>query len=115
MKKVLLSILICGSILSASAQDSTTVTTTTTTHKYYYYPSSNVYYDETSGNYWYQDKGATTWTMTKTLPPAVVVEKTQHVPIVYGGTDPWKNNTADIKKYKIKKSGKVKIKTKDDD
>ena len=115
MKKILLSMLLCVSTLFAIAQDSTThtTTTTTTTHKYFYDPSSNVYYDQSTGTYWYQDKGATEWTKSQTLPSTVVVEKTKEVPVDVNGTDPWKNNTADIKKYKIKKNGTVKIKTRD--
>jgi hypothetical protein len=97
-------------MLSASAQtnDSTTITTTTSTHKYYYYPSSNVYFDESSGNYWYQDKKGSNWSMTKTLPTNITVEKTDRYPLDYSGTDPWKNNTADVKKYKERRNGTVK-------
>lgn len=66
MKKIFLSLLVCGSIFSAFAQvDSTTKTTTTTTttatpHKYSYYPSSDVYFDQSTGNYWYHDKVSAT-------------------------------------------------------
>lgn len=116
MKKIFLSILISGSILSASAQDSTvktTTTTTTTAHKYSYYPSVNVYFDESTGTYWYLDSGATTWTKTQTLPATIVVEKTPQIPLDYTGEEPWKDNAADIKKYKVKKNGSIKIKMKD--
>jgi hypothetical protein len=115
MKKILLGLLLCGGILTATAQQNTTTTTTTTTHKYFYDPSSNVYFDEATGTYWYQDKGATTWTKTQTLPSTVTVVKTEEHPITYTGSDPWQNNSSDIKKYKIKKNGTVKIKTKDKD
>jgi hypothetical protein len=122
MKKILLSLLVCGSILSVSAQeDSTTKTTVTTTttatpHKYSYYPSSDVYFDQLTGNYWYHDKGSTTWMMTKTLPSTIIVEKTApQFPITYTGDDPWKNNGTDVKKYKMKKNGTVKVKMKDKD
>lgn len=116
MKKTLLGILICGSTLSALAQDSnvkTTTTTTSTAHKYYYYPESNVYFDEVTGNYWYQDKGATQWTKTQTLPATIIVEKTQQNLVPFDGDEPWKNNMKDVKKYKTKKNGAVKIKMKD--
>ena|ERR1035438_569642 len=110
MKKILLSIVICGSILSAVAQsnDSTTTPTTTSTHKYYYYPSSNVYFDEASGNYWYLDKGTKKWSMTQTLPNTITLEKTERYPVNYNGTDPWKSNAADVKKYKERRNGTVK-------
>jgi hypothetical protein len=117
MKKIFLSILICGSILSAAAQDSTvkttTTTTTTTPHKYSYYPSTNVYFDGSTGTYWYLENGADTWTKTQTLPATIVVENTPQIPLSYTGEEPWKDNAADIKKYKVKKNGSVKIKMKD--
>lgn len=121
MKKIILSFLICGGILSASAQQdstikttTTTTTTTTTKHKYSYYPAINVYYDAETGTYWYQEEGATTWTQTKTLPPTIVVEKTsEQVPITDNSDQPWAENAEHIKKYKVKKNGSVKVKMKD--
>jgi len=119
MKKMIASIFALVFLTAAYAQvpppqTTTTQTTTTVTtqpHQYVYYPSLNVYYDPTSGNYWYQAPGATEWTTTQTLPTTVVVEKTTpQVQITYTGTDPYKNNAVDIKKYKIKKNGAVKIK-----
>lgn len=118
MKKILLMMLICGGVLSASAQDSTnndnmstTTSPATTTHKYYYYPSSNVYFDEATGNYWYLDNGATNWTEVQTLPTTITVDNTARVPLEYNGDEPWKNNASDIKKYKVKDNGSVKMKT----
>ena len=60
MKKVLLSLLVCVSILTASAQDVITKTTTVTTasHDYLFYPSQNVYFEKASGNYWYLAPGS---------------------------------------------------------
>ena len=113
MKKIFLLLLVCGSMLSASAQPTKTTTTTTTTHKYYYYPSSNVYYDEASSNYWYWDNTSSQWSMTQALPTTIVVEKTPRYTVHYKGDDPWKNNDADKVKYKVKKDGKVKMKPKD--
>jgi hypothetical protein len=113
MKKTLIALLLCGSIFSATAQDTTrvTVTTTTTSPKYYYYPSTNLYFDEVSGNYWYWDNGTSAWSMTKTLPATIsVTETTQRYPITYVGTDPWIDNADHISKYKMK-DGKEKIKT----
>ena len=121
MKKILFLGLICGGMLSASAQDTTnnannnamnnTATTTTTTHKYYYYPSSNVYFDEATGNYWYQANGSTDWTEVQTLPTTVTIDQTTRVPLEYTGDQPWKDNASDIKKYKVKGNGEVKLKT----
>jgi len=126
MKKILFLTLICGSILSVSAQvvpvpppvtaapEVTTVPTTTITHKYYYYPTSNMYYDESTGDYWQHDNTSGQWTQTHTLPATVTVEKTPKYPITYTGTDnqPWKDNASDIRKYKVRKNGTVKIKKK---
>lgn len=117
MKQTLLSILVCVFTLSALAQDSTvkTTTTTTTANKYYYYPESNVYFDETTGNYWYKDKGATQWTKTETLPTTIVLEKKQRNLMPFIGEEPWRNNREDLKKYKVKKNGRVKVKMKDNE
>ena len=85
-------------------------------HDYYYYPSQNVYYDKASGNYWYKETpDATTWTETTTLPSTISLQSEQGYPIQYNGNDPWKNNTADLKKYKVKDNGVVKMKTKKND
>lgn len=113
MKKILLALLVCGTMFSASAQTTTTTTTTTTTHKYYYYPSQNVYYDDATQNYWYWDNGTSQWSMTQTLPTTIVVEKTTRYPVTYKGDDPWKYNAADMRKYKSK-DGKEKMKGHDD-
>jgi hypothetical protein len=111
MKKILFLLLLAGAVFSASAQ-TTTTTTRTTTHKYryYYYPASNIYYDEDSGNYWYWDNASSQWSLVQTLPSNMKVVQTQRYPVMYNGADPWKNNAADIKKFKVKKNGKVKIK-----
>jgi hypothetical protein len=117
MKRILLGMLICGSTLTTLAQDSSTntVTTTTTTsgHKYVYYPSENVYFDNQTNTYWYQDKGSQQWTKAQTLPPAIVVDKAGQQELMVNGANPWINNAADIKKYKVKKDGTVKIKMKE--
>lgn len=122
MKKILILFLISGSVLTASAQTSEpaptttkTTTTTTTSHQYYYYPSSNVYYDKTSGNYWYKGSPSdTTWTQNTALPSTITIEQEKSYPVTYNGTDPWKNNASDLKKYKVKKNGTTKIKLKKD-
>jgi hypothetical protein len=119
MKKIMFFLLVCGLGFGALAQtdstttsNTTTTTTNTTTHKYYYYPESNVYYDDVSGSYWYYDQPSTKWTMAQTLPSTVTLVKTPRYQVNYNGTDPWKNNAADLKKYKVKKNGKIKAKSK---
>lgn len=94
----------------ASAQTSESTTTTTTTHRYYYFPESNVYYEPDAKFYWYYDESVTKWIRGQQLPGAVVVAKTPRYIVRYNGDDPWKNNDADIKKFKVKKNGEIKIK-----
>jgi hypothetical protein len=121
MKKILLLTLICGGMLSASAQttDSTntnantnaTTTTTTTSHQYYYYPSANIYWDQATGNYWYKDNTSNQWVETQTLPSTVTLDNNaEKYSLDYTGDQPYKNNAQDIKKYKVKSNGTVKIK-----
>ena len=113
MKKILFLTLICGSMLSVSAQVQV-VPATTITHKYYYYPTSNMYYDASTGDYWQHDNTSGHWTQTHTLPTTVTVEKAPKYSINYTGKDnePWKDNASDIRKYKVRKNGTVKIKRK---
>jgi hypothetical protein len=111
MKKILLAALLI--IAGATTFAQTTSRTTTTTHRtyrYYYYPASNVYYDEASGNYWYWDNGSAQWTTVQTLPTNIKVTKSGRYLVNYNGDDPWKNNSDDIRKFKVKKNGKIKIK-----
>jgi hypothetical protein len=119
MKKLLLLSLICGAAFSADAQVVTDTVTTTTSrkvtrasvkHRYYYYPGSNVYFDETSGNYWYRSAPDTTWTMAQTLPTTITIDRGSRYLMPYNNDEPWRHNAADIKKYKIKKDGSVKVK-----
>lgn len=81
--------------------------------EYYYYPSSNVYYNPQTNEYWYKDTTTTTWVTVKTLPANVAVSDNDKKVIYYNGTDPWKSNGSDAKKYKVKRGGK-KIKEKND-
>jgi len=123
MKKILFLLLTSGFIVTASAQvpDSTLkdttlktdTTSTTITHKYYFYPSSNVYFDEATGNYWYLDSGTSQWLSAQTLPSTVTLVETPKYLLDYTGNEPWQNNAQDMKKYKVTKSGKVIMKNDD--
>ena len=77
--------------------------------RFYYYPSSNVYYNPTTNEYWYYDKPTTKWVEVTTLPTTITVTKTPRYTIYYKGEDVWKDNAMHQKKYKAKG---VKIKTK---
>ena len=109
MKKIILGLLLCTTMVSASAQ----VTRTTVHHRYYYYSSANVYFDEESGNYWYWDTPSSQWKMVRTLPADITLVKSPKYQLRYEGDDPWKKNADDVKKYKVKKNGRVKVKLRD--
>ena len=84
----------------------------TGTH-YYYYPSENVYYNETTQDYWYWDAPTSGWISVKTLPSGIVLKSNapRHE-VVYTGSDVWKENKMHLKKYKVKKDGTIKAKHK---
>ena len=79
--------------------------------KYYYYPSSNVYYNPVTNEYWYYDGGTTTWMEVKTLPSGITITKMPKYTVYYNGADVWKDNATHKKKYKVK-NGAVVTKTK---
>jgi len=103
MKKILLAMMICVAALVASAQNSDTANRNSSPHKYYYYPSSNVYFDQVSAKYWYWDNSTSQWKTTTTAPVGVILQKKDRYALNYSGDAPWKNNAADMKKYKTKK------------
>lgn len=116
MKKVLFVLLASGFMFTASAQvDSSmkSTTTTTSTHKYYYYPGNNTYYDEPSNTYWYRDSASSQWMSRQDVPTTWEQSDTTRYLIDYTGNDPWTNNESDLKKYKAKDNGKIKMKTDD--
>jgi len=122
MKKVFIMLLALCAVLPVSAQVTSSQTTppkanptfTPGSHKYYYYPSTNVYFDEANGNYWYKDRpSSTTWKRTRTLPSTFNPGKGPRYKLNYKGVHPWKNNKEDIIKYKVNPNGKVLKKKKD--
>lgn len=100
------------------AQDSTVTTnTTTTTHtakqmRFYYYPSSNIYFDPTNNDYWYWDDTSSQWTSAAELPATIHLVKTNKVVVYHSDADVWKDNAEHLKKYKTKKNGTIKAKSK---
>ena len=96
MKKLIFGLLLMFAISNgASAQTKDSAST-----KYWYYPTLNVYYNQTSGNYWYYDEPTTQWTAAKTLPTTYVVTKTSpHYDVTYKGSDVWKENAAHKEQY----------------
>jgi hypothetical protein len=114
MKQIILAFVLFvafGSTLKAQ-ETRTTTTTTTQRIRYYYYPSSNIYYNPSTGDYWYYDDGTTAWVDVKTLPSTITITKSPKYTVYYNGTDVWKDNSMHQKKYKIKSNGVVKAKPK---
>ena len=108
-----MSLFALGICVNTSAQDNKNPTQNDQRVRYYYYPSSNVYYNVTTGDYWYYDNGSTTWLQAKTLPTTIVVEKTPRYTVYYNGPEVWKDNAMHQKKYKAKKGGEKGEKIKD--
>lgn len=97
MKKIILAVAILfalGSTQKASAQQDQKKV------EFYYYPSSNVYMNVSTGEYWYYDEPNTKWLEVKTLPETIAIEKAPVYTIYYNGEDVWKDNAMHQKKYK---------------
>ncbi|HEV8285790.1 MAG TPA: hypothetical protein VGQ09_15860 [Chitinophagaceae bacterium] len=78
--------------------------------RFYYYPSSNIYYNPATNEYWYYDDVSTTWMEVKTLPTTITITKTPRYTVYYNGNDVWKDNAVHVQKYKVKKDGTMKAK-----
>lgn len=113
MKKIFLglSLLMAGAFLTtAYAQASQNQNQTRV--KFFYYPSSNIYYNESTSEYWYNSGNK--WVLVKTLPGSIVIEEhPAKYTVYYNGADVWKDNDTHKTKYKIKKDGTIKVKPKD--
>ena len=105
MKRIILALALLfalGSTTKLAAQE--------TRVRFYYYPSTNVYYNPASDQYWYYDDVSTTWTEVKTLPTTITLTKTPRYTVYYNGEDVWKDNATHMQKYKAKKNGTMKAK-----
>jgi hypothetical protein len=99
MKKIMLGLMFLfavGTAIKDTAQETQRV-------RFYYYPSSNIYYNVSTGEYWYYDNGTTNWVEVKTLPTTITVTKTPRYTVYYNGPEVWKDNAVHQKKYKSKK------------
>jgi hypothetical protein len=111
-KKVIMKKIIFGLLFIFAAATQATAQTDTSGTKYWYYPGQNIYYNDATGDYWYYDKKTTRWADTKTLPDTYTMQDTDdRYPVYYNGTDVWRNNKTHTTKYKAKKNGTVKQKT----
>src|SRR5436190_11728815 len=70
---------------------------------FYFYPSSNIYYNVSTGEYLYFDESSTKWITVKALPTTITVVKMPVDTVYYNGPDVWKDNAEHQKKYKEKK------------
>jgi hypothetical protein len=106
MKKIMLAfamLFAVGSTMYVSAQDQKQDQAQQRI-KFYYYPSSNVYYNISTGDYWYYDEPTVKWVEVKTLPETITLDKTPVYTIYYNGPDVWKENAEHQKKYKSNKN-----------
>src|SRR5215216_3402047 len=93
MKKIFFLLLVIVGSLNINAQAKKI--------KFYYYPSSNIYYNTSSGKYIYSNNGS--WTTVNALPSNMAVAHTPRV-IVYNTTPQvWENNKTHQVKYKAVK------------
>jgi len=99
MKKIFLALALLftiGTTMRVSAQQVQRQT-------FYYYPSSNIYYDVATGEYWYYDEPTVKWVIVKTLPSTITLERAPIDTVYYNGPDVWKDNAEHQRKYKHKK------------
>lgn len=108
MKKILLAFALVAA-LGVSAQQQQPPPTKV---RFYYYPSSNVYFNPVTNEYWYYDDATTHWMEVQTLPTTITFVKSPKYTVYYPGEDVWKDNATHKKKYKAKSNGKTKEKPK---
>jgi hypothetical protein len=110
MKRIIFGFLLLFAVTTGASAQEKSVTTTT---KYWYYPSQNVYYNDVTGDYWYYDQPTVKWMEVKQLPPTYTLsDKDVRYEVYYKGPDVWKMNKEHRIKYKVKKDGTVKQKSK---
>ncbi|MES2431160.1 MAG: hypothetical protein V4556_09490 [Bacteroidota bacterium] len=108
MKKIILSVLLTLTICTITNAQEIAASST----KYVYYPTKNVYYNEATETYLYYDRPTRGWIAVDELPSSYVVNKEMnHYEVTYNGTDVWKENKRHTMIYKVKKDGKVKVRT----
>jgi len=109
MKKILLALTLVGSLAVCAQQQPPPPPAKV---KFYYYPSSNIYYNPATNEYWYYDNPTVTWMEVRELPPTITFTKTPKYTVYYNGQDVWKDNATHKKKYKAKDNGTTKTKQK---
>lgn len=74
--------------------------------RFYYYPSSNVYYDVASQQYYYDPSGS--WVTVKQLPAGYTVVNQPRYVVYRKDHEIWRDNAVHVQKYKNKPNGKAK-------
>jgi hypothetical protein len=110
MKKLLVFIPICLSLFVSRLNAQQTNDSLTQQMKFYYYPSSNVYYNPSTSDYWYYDDATSNWTSVRELPSTIHLVKSPRYLVYHSDADIWKDNAMHLKKYKVKKNGQIKTK-----
>ena len=115
MKKLIMGVCVVVGVGFTTQTIAQTVVTTTTTRqgrvKYYYYSDANVYSNPTTGDYWYYDEPTTKWVTVKSLPSTIAVSDADRHEVWYSGDNPYQHNAVDMRRYKVKKNGKIKPKS----
>jgi hypothetical protein len=105
-------IIASAALQTVNAQQGTTTTrsrhttTTTHTHRYFYYPSSNIYFDPASQEYFYYDTAVIKkWTVVKNLPAGILVDTTGQQVIYHDGGEIWIQNPEHVKTFRVTRKG----------
>jgi hypothetical protein len=120
MTKLIPALIFCLLVFAgneASAQQAGTTTSSGSNAqqlRFYYYPGSNVYYNISSGNYWYHDDTAGKWKSVPELPASIKLVKSPRFSVYHSNADVWMDNPEHLKKYKVKRDdNEIKVKVKD--
>src|SRR5689334_5027746 len=98
MKKLVLSIMVVLSLLTASKANAQRLS-------FYYYPDANVYYDPGNRHYIYYDHGS--WINVSILPRTIIVRNTPRVIVYSDRQDVWRMNDEHMRKYKHYPNGRA--------
>jgi hypothetical protein len=107
MKTIILAlVLVCAVSTQSSAQVKVETTPAAKDVKFWYYPTQNIYFNETTGEYWYYDEPTVKWVEVKTLPSTItVLDADTKYEVYYKDEEVWRMNQAHKSKYKVKTNG----------
>ena len=67
-------------------------------YDYFYYPGAQVYFNISTGYYWYPDRGR--WVRSYQLPPRLVVLPRDRVRIRVDRDEPWRHHQEHVQQYR---------------